>query len=74
MTFSRRGGLHPSIAVEPGMRLYGKRIMLRPLMANDFSQWTEVRVRNEPWLTPWEPLRANNLSDPTRHRDAFSSR
>ena len=44
MTFSRRGGLHPSIAVEPGMRLYGKRIMLRPLMANDFAQWTEVRA------------------------------
>ena len=74
MTFSRRGGLHPSIAVEPGMRLYGKRVMLRPLMASDFAQWTEVRLRNEQWLTPWEPLRANNLADPTRHRDAFSSR
>jgi [ribosomal protein S5]-alanine N-acetyltransferase len=43
-------------------------------MATDFAQWTEVRLRNEQWLTPWEPLRANNLADPTRHRDAFSSR
>ena len=74
MTFSRRGGLHPSISVEPGMRLYGKRVMLRPLVAADFPQWTEVRVRNEEWLTPWEPLRAHNLADPTRHRDAFISR
>jgi ribosomal-protein-alanine N-acetyltransferase len=74
VTFSRRGGLHPSMSVEPGMRLYGKRIMLRPLMVADFAQWTEVRLRNEEWLTPWEPLRANNLADPTRHRDAFSSR
>src|SRR5207344_3251362 len=74
MTFGRRGGLHPSISVEPGLRLYGKRVMLRPLMATDFPQWTEVRLRNEQWLTPWEPLRANNIADPTRHRDAFSSR
>jgi ribosomal-protein-alanine N-acetyltransferase len=66
--------LHPSITVEPGMRLYGKRIMLRPLMVSDFAPWTEVRQRNEQWLTPWEPLRVNTTSDPTRHRDAFSSR
>jgi ribosomal-protein-alanine N-acetyltransferase len=74
MTLGRRGGLHPSINVEPSTRHYGKRIMLRPLMANDFPQWTEVRQRNDQWLTPWEPLRANNLADPTRHRDAFASR
>jgi ribosomal-protein-alanine N-acetyltransferase len=74
MTLGRRGGLHPSISVEPGTRLYGKRIMLRPLMATDFPQWTEVRQRNDHWLTPWEPLRVNSLADPTRHRDAFSSR
>lgn len=73
MTFSRRG-LHPSISVEPNTRLYGKRVMLRPLTVADFPQWTEVRVRNEPWLTPWEPLRLPNLADPTRNRDAFSSR
>jgi ribosomal-protein-alanine N-acetyltransferase len=74
MTLGRRGGLHPSISVEPGTRLYGKRIMLRPLTATDFPHWTEVRQRNDQWLTPWEPLRANNLADPTRHRDAFASR
>jgi [ribosomal protein S5]-alanine N-acetyltransferase len=75
MTFGRRGSLHPSMpAPTPGARLYGKRVMMRPLMATDFDQWTEVRVRNEQWLTQWEPLRANNLADPTRHRDAFNSR
>lgn len=73
MTFSRRG-MHPSISIEPNTRLYGKRVMLRPLTVGDFPQWTEVRVRNEQWLTPWEPLRIVNLADPTRNRDAFSSR
>jgi ribosomal-protein-alanine N-acetyltransferase len=40
----------------------------------DFPQWNDVRVRNERWLTPWEPLRLPNSADPTRNRDAFSSR
>jgi [ribosomal protein S5]-alanine N-acetyltransferase len=74
MTFGRRGSVHPSIPTAPGVRLYGKRVMMRPLMATDFAEWTEVRVRNEQWLIQWEPLRATNLADPTRHRDAFSSR
>ncbi len=56
------------------IRLYGRRIMLRPLQPNDWPQWTEVRQRNEQWLTPWEPLRPANLLDPTRDRDAFMSR
>jgi ribosomal-protein-alanine N-acetyltransferase len=73
VTFSRRS-LHPSASIEPNTRLYGKRIMLRPLTPPDFPQWNEVRVRNEQWLTPWEPLRLPNAADPTRNRDAFSSR
>jgi ribosomal-protein-alanine N-acetyltransferase len=56
------------------VRLYGRRIMLRPLTAADWPQWSEVRQRNEQWLTPWEPLRPANLLDPTRDRDAFASR
>ena len=74
MTVGRRGGLHPSLPSSPGLRLYGKRVMLRPLVASDFPQWSEVRMRNDAWLTPWEPLRPNNTTDPTRHRDAFNSR
>jgi len=49
-------------------------VVLRPLTAGDFAAWSEVRVRNEAWLVPWEPLRAPHLADPTRDRDAFASR
>ena len=49
-------------------------MVLRPLTAGDFAAWSEVRVRNEAWLVPWEPLRAPHLADPTRDRDAFASR
>jgi ribosomal-protein-alanine N-acetyltransferase len=56
------------------IRLYGKRVMVRPLTPSDWPQWTEVRQRNEPWLTPWEPLRPAHLLDPTRDRDAYMSR
>jgi ribosomal-protein-alanine N-acetyltransferase len=70
---SGRGLGHPS-AASAGMRLYGKRVMLRPLTAGDFPQWSEVRVRNEGWLLPWEPRRTPGAADPTRSRDAFNSR
>ncbi len=73
MSAPRRFG-HPSMPPSTGLRLYGKRIVLRPLMVTDFPQWTEVRVRNEQWLVPWEPLRNQHLADPTRDRDAFASR
>jgi len=56
------------------IRLYGRRVMLRPLAAADWAQWSEVRQRNEAWLVPWEPLRAPSTLDPTRDRDAFTSR
>ncbi|HAN34281.1 MAG: GNAT family N-acetyltransferase [Actinobacteria bacterium] len=65
---------HPSAPTGGAIRLYGRRVMLRPLTAADWQQWSEVRQRNEQWLTPWEPLRPANLLDPTRDRDAFSSR
>lgn len=48
--------------------------MLRPLAANDFAAWQEVRVRNEDWLVPWEPQRSPTLPDPTRDRTAFEAR
>jgi ribosomal-protein-alanine N-acetyltransferase len=56
------------------LRLYGRRILLRPLAAADFAQWSEVRVRNETWLIPWEPKRLLGQADPTRDRDAFAAR
>ncbi|NNE12901.1 MAG: GNAT family N-acetyltransferase [Ilumatobacter sp.] len=48
--------------------------MLRPLQPSDFTAWREVRVRNEQWLVPWEPLRSSSLPDPTRERSAYEAR
>ena len=67
---------HPSgrPTIPSPLRLYGSRVMLRPLVAQDFSAWREVRQRNEGWLTPWEPRRPLPQFDPTINRDAFVSR
>lgn len=51
--------------------LIGRRIILRPLRANDFAAWREVRQRNVDWLTKWEPQRVPGQPDTTRDRDAF---
>lgn len=64
---------HPSRTVTP-VRLYGRRIMLRPLAPSDFRQWSEVRRRNGEWLTVWEPSRQPHQPDPVTDRSAFSSR
>jgi ribosomal-protein-alanine N-acetyltransferase len=66
--------IHPSVASGGAIRLYGRRVMLRPLAPTDWPQWSEVRQRNDDWLTPWEPLRPASLLDPSRDRDAFASR
>lgn len=55
-------------------RLFGRRVMLRPLRPSDFSDWREVRVRNEDWLVPWEPFRSKSLPDATRERTAYEAR
>jgi ribosomal-protein-alanine N-acetyltransferase len=47
---------------------------MRPLVPNDFPVWTEVRVRNDQWLTPWEPQRLPHLANPIVDRDAFATR
>lgn len=64
---------HPSRVNAP-FRLYGRRLMLRPLAASDFNEWSEVRRRNGEWLTVWEPSRQPHQPDPTMNRSAFSSR
>ena len=67
---------HPSAgARQPDpLRLYGRRVVLRPLAPADFPEWSEVRRRNEEWLTPWEPRRPPKQLDPSLHRDAFVAR
>jgi [ribosomal protein S5]-alanine N-acetyltransferase len=54
--------------------LRGKRVVLRPLTAVDFAQWSEVRARNADWLTKWEPSRPPGSADIFTDRHAFASR
>jgi [ribosomal protein S5]-alanine N-acetyltransferase len=54
--------------------LIGRRVVLRPLVVEDFSAWSEVRLRNTDWLVKWEPMRTAGAPDPVRSRDAFAVR
>ena len=56
------------------LRLYGKRVVLRPLGPPDFAAWSSVRLRNEEWLLKWEPKRLAIVPDPARDRNAFNAR
>ena len=73
MTRFRTPESHPA-RTSAGLRLYGRRVLLRPLVPPDFESWKEVRQRNHDWLTVWEPQRSPHAPDPTVDRDAFSSR
>jgi ribosomal-protein-alanine N-acetyltransferase len=60
---------------EPGSKpLIGRRLVLRPLVVDDYPQWKEVRTVNEDWLTKWEPQRVAGQPDVVQSRQAFSSR
>lgn len=74
MNIDRRPLNHPSQPPSSGLRLYGRRVMMRPLVAPDFPAWSDVRMRNERWLVPWEPSRLPNQGDPMRDRDVFAAR
>jgi len=67
---------HPSITAQlpTSIRIYGRRVTLRPLIPTDFAEWSEVRRRNDAWLTPWEPRRPPASLDPSMNRDAFQVR
>lgn len=64
---------HPSKSLSP-IRLYGRRVVLRPLAPTDFDVWSEIRQRNDEWLTVWEPRRQPQQPDPVVDRSAFASR
>ena len=54
--------------------LFGRRVLLRPLVASDFAAWREVRRRNVDWLTKWEAQRIHGQPDVVEDRDAFAVR
>ena len=60
--------------MERSNALFGRRVMLRPLVLSDFAAWREVRHRCGEWLTRWEPMRLPNQPDTTEDRDAFAVR
>jgi ribosomal-protein-alanine N-acetyltransferase len=43
----------PVTLYEP--RLLDEPVALRPVRVRDAHVWREIRVRNAPWLRPWEP-------------------
>jgi ribosomal-protein-alanine N-acetyltransferase len=54
--------------------LFGRRVVLRPLVNSDFPAWRDVRLANSDWLIPWEPQRLPGQPDTTKDRDAFAIR
>jgi len=54
--------------------LFSKRLQLRPLNDDDFTAWSEVRLRNADWLLKWEPLRPAYAPDPAVERSAYVNR
>lgn len=65
---------HPSTGATGPLRLYGRRVLLRPLTSSDFTAYSEVRRTNHEWLVQWEPARPPHGPDPFTERDAFTSR
>ena len=53
---------------------FGRRVLLRPLVASDFASWRDVRRRNDEWLTKWEPSRIAGQPDVIEDKDAFAVR
>jgi [ribosomal protein S5]-alanine N-acetyltransferase len=55
-------------------QLWGRRLLLRPLVAADFEAWSEVRRRSGDWLVKWEPAPLPGRPDPAENRRAFAVR
>jgi ribosomal-protein-alanine N-acetyltransferase len=54
--------------------LFGRRVLLRPLVPSDFGAWQEVRRRNAEWLTKWEAARIAGAPDPVEDKSSFDAR
>jgi len=58
----------------PELELVGARVLLRPLRADDWERWRDVRQRSRGWLEAWEPRPEPGAADPVSDREAFRSR
>ena len=56
------------------LELRGRRVLLRPLVPDDFEAWREVRRRCRDWLTRWEPRSSAGHSDVVENARAFAAR
>jgi [ribosomal protein S5]-alanine N-acetyltransferase len=54
--------------------LIGARVLLRPLRAEDWEAWREVRIRCRDWLERWEPIAESGSADPALDFEAFRAR
>lgn len=43
------------ITTEPGLRIEGEGVRLRPPRPGDYAEWRELRARSREFLQPWEP-------------------
>lgn len=61
---------------EPRTRplLHTARLLLRPLVSDDYEQFAEVRHRCRDWLEKWEPRRPAGTIDPARDPVSFAAR
>jgi ribosomal-protein-alanine N-acetyltransferase len=54
--------------------IVGGGVMLRPLRADDWDAWREIRLRCRDWLEQWEPRPEPGSADPALDREAFRAR
>ena len=54
--------------------LTGKRVLLRPLEADDFEAWSNVRLRSADWLVPWEARPLAGYPDPAIDQRSYLAR
>jgi ribosomal-protein-alanine N-acetyltransferase len=53
--------------------LADERVGVRPLRLRDAASWSEMRVRNEDWLAPWEGRQPGQASTPWGERHSPGS-
>ncbi len=71
MVSGRRLRLRPGVGATFVLR--SRRLVLRPLQADDYESWRDVRSRCRSWLLPWEP-RASGMGYPEEDRATYNLR